>query len=276
MLDVLGVDSQLRTPEELEKMTDYYGKAILGVQQELFKPTALKGSEEVPRPPFFFDRFVFDTIVLVSHPIDPFGVKDFIFGLSLLMEKFHSQKLPIRGCIGMGNFSLSEQENIFLSDSFKRIFQHEGIQNWAGCSILPEAEEIILSELMGCSVEEFENRELKRSDPVVQYPIPTKDPHADHKMRMCINWVYGLTPSELNNGMDFITAVPAKHQNTLSFVRNILSLKDDAVLIPSEVPWSPENTLSVIKARAGSRLITKDRYGNRIAAPLGRIEFRNQ
>ncbi len=149
MLDVLGFASCIETRSGLERTTAKYSELIALAKGHMFSPKALRGSPGQPESNFEFGQFVFDTLVLVSYPIDIKATYRFIFATNLLMEMFFAETFPLRGSIGIGDFSSTEDGQIFLSNAFKRLRIDEERQQWAGCAILPEAEEIVVSYLLG-------------------------------------------------------------------------------------------------------------------------------
>jgi hypothetical protein len=79
----------------------------------MFNPKPVRGSPTEPEPNFEYAQFVFDTVVLVSYPIDPESIYRFVFATILLMELFFAERFPLRGAVTKGDFSVDQTAAIF-------------------------------------------------------------------------------------------------------------------------------------------------------------------
>ncbi|MBO6809345.1 hypothetical protein [Thalassospira sp.] len=267
LLDVLGISSKLCSPEKLEEITEAYNMAVTEARKLTDDPTPVDGSPNSPRPAFLYSHFVFDTIILVSHDPDPHGAKDFIFGVSLIMERLFERGMPVRGSIGHGAVYIPPDEGVVLSDQFKLLSKMELAQNWSGCAILPNAEEIVAESILGTSSSDFLANEPIRGCPILPYSVPLKATvDGDISLRMCVNWVYGLEDGLVDEGVNRMAPAPEKQNHTQKFVQFVRGLKDEVVLL-SEAQ-APATRLHCIKARAGVRLLFRDDAG-KAAEPSG-------
>lgn len=94
MLDVLGFAGRIQTREGLQGTAARYAELIERAKRHMFSPQAVPGSPKNPEPNFEYGQFVFDTLVLVSHPIDVKSTCRFIFATILLMDMFFTERFP--------------------------------------------------------------------------------------------------------------------------------------------------------------------------------------
>lgn len=263
MLDVLGFASRIQTRDGLESTTAKYAELIGRAKGHMFSPKAVPGSPNRPEPNFEHGQFVFDTLVLVSYPVDIKSAYRFVFAAILLMEIFFDEKFPLRGSIGIGDFCADEVAQIFLSDAFKRLRMDEESQQWAGCALLPEAEEIVVSSLLGNVVP----NNLPRSSPLHKLPIPMKNPTTQPQLRWCLNWSHFLSPAVVEAGLQHMAGDLPKQQNTLHYLRLLGELSDDTQMLPRE--FSPAKKIKIMKARSGFRTKFEDDDGNGVQPGCG-------
>ncbi len=88
MLDVLGLANQVSEPNELEKVIERYKSLIKVAREEISEQVTVKGSIEPKVYNFEVGEFVFDTVVLVSYPVDVKSSCKFILALKKLMQLF--------------------------------------------------------------------------------------------------------------------------------------------------------------------------------------------
>lgn len=260
MLDVLGFAERIQTREGLGRTTAQYAELIARAKGHMFSPKAAPGSPNDPEPNFEYGQFVFDTLVLVSYPIDVKSTYRFIFATVLLMELFFAERFPLRGSVGRGDFSVDETVPIFVSDAFKRLRMEETNQQWSGCTILEEVEEIVLPSLLGYSPGEAATAKLRRSSPVHRVPVPLKSSNSVPALRWCLNWSHFLSPAALADGLGYMEGDRLKRQNTEGYLRLLRNLDDDTQTLSPQ--FSPAKTLKMMKARSGVRLKFEDEAGN--------------
>ncbi len=256
MVDVLGFADRIQTREGLESTTTRYAELISHARGHMFSPRAVPGSPNEPEPNFEYGQFVFDTLVLVSYPVDVKSAYRFVFASILLMEIFFAEKFPLRGSIGIGDFCADEVAQIFLSNAFKRLRIDEENQQWTGCVLLPEAEEVVVSSLLGNTGP----NNLPRSSPLHCMPIPRKDSTEQPEVRWCLNWSHFLSPAVIEAGLQHMHGDPAKQKNTRHYLGLLSQLSDDTQLLPAE--FSPAKKMKVMKARSGLRTKFEDDDGN--------------
>lgn len=260
MLDVLGLANRLGTKEGLVETTAAYAELIGRAKGHMFSPKAVPGSPSNPEPNFEYGQFVFDTLVLVSYPLDVKSTYRFVFATVLLMELFFAERFPLRGSIGRGNFCTDEKGHIFLSDTFKRLRLFEEKQQWSGCILLEEVEDVVLTSLLGWSPHQALHVVLPRSAPMHRLAVPVKVRPDDLQPHWCLNWSYFLAPTTIAAGLKHMAADRVKRDNTTSYIQTVGKLDDDAQVLAPE--FLPARTLKTMKARSGVRVKFEDEQGN--------------
>lgn len=255
MLDVLGFSSRIQTREGLEITTAKYSDLIALARGHMFSPKAVPGSPNQPEPNFEYGQFVFDTLVLVSYPLDIKSAFRFVFATILLMELFFAEKFPLRGSIGIGDFSADEDAQIFLSNAFKRLRLDEEHQQWTGCVVSPEAEESVVSYLLGNVAPD----QLPKSAPLHRCTVPMKSQDIQ-SVRWCLNWSHFLPPGVIGDGLKYMAGDAPKQVNTSQYLTDVAKLSDDTQTLPPE--FLPAKRLKFMKARSGMRVKFVDDNGN--------------
>jgi len=230
-LDVLGFANRMQVESAFEVVAQY-SQFIKKADEEVFNPVdKLKDGSKVSN--FAQAKFVFDSIVLVSHPIgDPGNVSKFIFATILLMELGFCRRLPLRGAISLGDYLETADHAVFVSPAFKRLFSEEQKLKFSGCCLLKEAETYVLTSVFGASFQ-F-NTPAESQHPLVLYDAPSSNHEAGTK-RWFVNWVHLLTPKELSNGLSYL--IEPKLKNTQEFVNHIVQLpKNSRQLIQGHAP----------------------------------------
>ncbi|PPC99040.1 MAG: hypothetical protein CTY31_11565 [Hyphomicrobium sp.] len=258
MLDVLGFDATLRNSSDLSSIVEKYADLLREAKIHAFTPNAMQGSPNPPPPNFELGEFVFDTLVLVSKPINVHSVKDFLLTICFLLETFFGQRFPLRGAITTGDVCVENDPHLVISDQFKRLADIGGQQEWAGCIILPEAQSIIIENIFGSSEPLLE----MQSSVAHKYTPPWKDSNSFQPPigeLFCLNWSYMMSCSKIEAGLDFMKDDPKKFKNTNEYLEWLRSLSDDRQLLPTE--FSPAATLKLMKTRAGCRMFFQDKFG---------------
>ncbi len=251
MLDVLGLSIQIQDKSALPNVIDNYKQLIMEARK-IQSSSTIPGSKEPEDLGFEIGEFVFDTVVIVSYPVDVKNTCNFIRSIVQLMEKFAKAQMPLRGAIGVGDYCANTEVNVFLSDVFKRLDNEEKRQNWTGCVLLPEVEDQVLSDLVG-----FAPDNPKQSDILHKYSVPFKENEVEN--RWCLNWSYLLTARETDSLLEYMQGDCAKHVNTLAYIKHIESLPDDAQRLPPE--FFPAIKLKAIKTRSSMRICFEDEHG---------------
>ena len=254
MLDILGFGNQISDKNDLKIITEKYALLISEAQSKIFTPKTMPGSKVASENNFEIGEFVFDTIVLVSYPIGTKSVCKFIFSTIHLMELFFKNNLPLRGSIGVGEYSTDSNNTVFLSNAFKRLSDYEKNQQWTGCILLQEAEDIVISNLLGS----IPSDNLK-STAMHKLKIPMRT--GDQK-GWCLNWSYMLPIKALNTGLKYLEGDPQKIKNTKKYLEEIMSMKDDHQLLPPE--FLPAKTMKTMKSRSTMRILFEDGQGNAV------------
>jgi len=228
-LDVLGFSALLEAETPADVVATYCS-FIDEANTKIFQPVnQLQPAAKVSN--FAATKFVFDSVVLVSHPIDdPRNVSNFVFAATLLLERGFTTKFPLRGAISLGDYVESIDHGVFVSPDFKSLFASEQNLDWSGCCILQKAETVVLSSLHGSVIHPQSTR---RNHPVVHCAIPIKSEKQKTKLQdklWALNWCYMLTDHEIKQGLEHL--IPAKRTPTAEFVNHVQSLtgtKRDAV-----------------------------------------------
>jgi hypothetical protein len=168
--DVLGFAKLLET-KDIDELHNLYKKFIQEIKSEVFQPQeTMKGSQE-PKVFNFEKSIVFsDSIILISKEITNIkNINNFILSCISLMDKSTTNDFPLRGAIGKGDFIYDDEDDIFLSSDFAKIYKFEGQQEWCGCSILEDIQDIITNAMYGIS--KINN---KQSLPLLKYNVPLK------------------------------------------------------------------------------------------------------
>ncbi len=220
-LDVLGFASRMDN-ETAVNVVKEYGKFIADADKTVFNPPKML-SDDVDRVSnFATSKFVFDSIVLVSHPIDdPKNICNFILAIIQLMESGLLNNLPLRGAISLGGYVEDRANGVFVSPEFKRLHFEEQRLQWAGCCILANAADTVLKGLHGQVISpEFS----QRHHPIVYYPVPVKDEDnsISEMARWALNWTYFLSPSQLSSAIDYLTE--PKKSETVKFAEHVAKL----------------------------------------------------
>lgn len=256
MLDVLGFSSRIKTRECMEQTGDKYAQLIEGAKSHMFSPRPVSGSSEPPEPNFEFGSFVFDTLVLVSYPIDIKTTYYFVFATILLMEEFFAEGFPLRGSIGIGDFCENEKSSIFLSNAFKRLSEDEKNQQWTGCILLPEADETVVRSLLGGLAQGA----AQRSSPLHYVEVPTKRSTFASSSRWCLNWSHFLSDPAIQAGLQKMAGDPVKQQNTIRYLKLLEEMTTDTQPLTPE--FAPAARMKIMKARSGMRVKFEDEFGN--------------
>ncbi|MBS4068680.1 hypothetical protein [Sulfurimonas sp. RIFOXYB12_FULL_35_9] len=252
MLDVLGLSSQIEDKNELQKVIEKYNRLIKEAREKVFVNDTLAGSLETKNYNFEVGEFVFDTLVLVSYPIDVKSSCKFILSTLRLMELFSNENMPLRGAIGIGDYCADDETKIFLSNVFKQLSKEEQNQQWAGCVLLQEAEEQIISNVIGRVP-----MSSKQSDVMHRLSIPIKSD--TREIRWCLNWTYQLQESKIKSLLEYMKGDMVKYEKTKSYINHIKSLPDEFQLLTPE--FSPATKLKAMKTRACMNIRFEDENG---------------
>lgn len=208
MLDVLGLARRLRTKEELEATAKRYNQLIREAKQSIFSSTYGSSDTDPKVSNFEVGEFVFDNLVLVSHPVDQVSASAFTLSLIKIMKLFASEDMPLRGAMGIGDYHSDPQTGVFLSNIFKELNQEESNQEWAGCIVLERDAEKIIELVNGESALEKQNKACA----YLKMEIPAKKPIGE---RWCLNWIYTLPTSQKEKLFDFLKGDKAKFDGTI-------------------------------------------------------------
>nr|RAV90439.1 hypothetical protein DBT53_12820 [Aerococcus mictus] len=177
---------------------------------------------------------------------------DFVFATALLMETFFARGYPLRGAISHGDIVVKSEPHIFLSDTFKRLSTLGNAQEWTGCVVLPEAESVVIENLLGLPPSEFSRSSaLHKFDPPWKPTIDERNIPL-YKDLLCINWSYFVPPSKLSVGLEFLRGDAKKFDMTQAYLDQIGKFPDDKQMLGSE--FYPAKTVRTMKARGSIRM----------------------
>lgn len=260
MLDVLGFSGKISDAQNLSGVTQEYASLLREAKVASLSPKPVDGSPSNPTPNFEIAEFVFDTLVLVSKPLSPQSVGDFVLTTSMLMERFFAQGYPLRGAISLGSVAVDQEPYIFLSDVFKQLSRYGDAQNWAGCVILPEAEDLVIENLLG----DLEGHISQQSSAVYKMFPPWKATEVPQdfldRSFWCLNWSYFLRKETLQEGLSFLKGDHKKFEGTRRYLDQQLALPDDLQELSDD--FAPAKVLKCIKIRSSARIGFFDTDGN--------------
>lgn len=252
MLDVLGLSNQIKNKKELLSTVETYKKLILEAQKAVFRTDTLEGSLDSEVINFEVGEFVFDTVVLVSPPVNVHAACKFILAAVRLMELFAKHEMPLRGAIGIGDYCTDEDTTVFLSNIFKQLSNEEKNQQWSGCVLTPESEDEVLSLVVGSY-----SGKPKKSDIFHKLQVPSKS--EDKIVRWCLNWIYQIEPSHMESVLNYMEDDKSKLEGTKAYIELVNSLPDDAQDLQEK--FLPAVRLKTIKTRASMNLRFENQNG---------------
>lgn len=264
--DVLGFTKLLET-KDINELYKLYKKFIQEIKSEVFQPQeTMEGSQETKVINFEKSIVFSDSIILISKEINDIKhINNFILLCISLMEKSTSNDFPLRGSIGKGDFIYDDEDDIFLSSDFAKIYNFEGQQEWCGCTILEDTQDIVKNAIFGMT--EINN---KQSLPLLKYSVPLKN--KKKKELMCLNFYYMQSKYEHLKLLDYLKGDNTKQINTKDFFDFIETLENDAQILSEE--YRPAIKLKSFGTRTSNRFQFVDENNNSIIPKVKcRIEF---
>lgn len=166
--NVLGFAKLLET-KDIDDLHKLYKNFIQEIKSGVFQPQeTMKGSQEQEVVNFEKSIVFSDSIILISKDIsDIKHINNFILSCISLMQKSTSNDFPLRGAIGKGDFIYDEEDDIFLSSDFAKIYKFEGQQEWWLFNIRRYSR---YYSMFGTT--EVNN---KQSFPLLKYNVPLKE-----------------------------------------------------------------------------------------------------
>jgi len=264
--DVLGFSERLQRGD-LRVLHDQYGTLIDRVSNEVFEQTVKTSGSSQRRSNFARSKFLFDSVLVVSHSVEDISNVDrFIMACCLLMEESAIAGFPLRGAIGNGDVLEDPNRGMFLSRVVPSLLAREQQQEWTGCSLERDCEQLVLPALYGADV-----ARATGSRPLVVYPVPLKPKvnSCDELPRWCLNWTLLLGTHELSQ-LGCLLREP-KRANTLKFAEHVRSLKESEQEFQD--PHSAARTARLLVTRSGFRFRLFDEDGNRLRKDAGPIRW---
>jgi hypothetical protein len=270
-LDILGFSARLET-SSLTDLHAEYSALIDDVQTTVFSPTEVHCDyTQTTATNFAKAQFLFDSVVLVSHPLDgeigPRSVFHLIAAVSLLLEKAFARRLPLRGAIGFGDFLDDSDREIFLSAVFPSLVRAEHDQDWCGAVILPAAVDTVFKGLLGAVPADVPE------DPanfLLKYQVPTKNSAGvqSHTEYWCVNWVWFSDNPNLADALSWLTE--SKRENVRAFINHVNQMPSRRLHV-EPLPQSvlPAVAVRIQLARSGFRVKVLDADGRAVDLPAG-------
>jgi len=256
-LDVLGFSARLEK-EAIESLHQQYSSFIDQAENATFFSAQ---GDNTGRKNFDFSQFLFDSIVLVSRPVDDvFNVNNFLSAVSLLLELGFKNKLPLRGAISQGDFLYDEARNIFLSSRFPELAKFELKQEWAGCTILEHAQSTVLESALGISDITDLAKIQTRNQPFHLYSVPLKNTQVFDGL--VLNYLFFLSEQEILEGLEYL--IPGKRENNESYFNFLKNLPLTLQKLTPE--FLPAEHFTYIATRSGVRVKFLDGNG-KVCAP---------
>lgn len=251
-LDVLGFSARLES-EDIASLHQQYSSFIDEAKNATFYATQ---GDNTGRKNFDFSQFLFDSIVLVSCPIDDvYNVNNFVSAVSLLLELGFKNKLPIRGAISQGNFLFDGERNIFLSERFPELAKFELKQEWAGCAVLRHAEKVILDAALGVSDISHIPAEQTRNQLFHRYSVPLKKGETFDSL--VLNFLFFLSEKEIVDGINYL--IDGKKEHNAVYFNFLKSLPLNIQQL--DPGFHPAVSCAFITTRSGFRMKFVDANG---------------
>ncbi|WP_217475637.1 hypothetical protein [Stutzerimonas stutzeri] len=252
-LDVLGFSARLKG-EDIESLHQQYSAFIDEAKNATFFTAQ---GDNTGRKNFEFSQFLFDSIVLVSCPIDDvYNVNNFVSAVSLLLEFGFKSKLPLRGAISQGDFLYDEERNIFLSERFPELAKFELKQEWAGCAVLKHAEQTIVNSALGISnISQLPENQI-RNQIFHRYTVPLKN--GETFEGLVLNYLFFLSEKDILEGIDYL--IPGKKEHNIEYFNFLKNLPLQVQEL--EPAFLPAVYCAFIATRSGMRAKFTDSEGN--------------
>jgi hypothetical protein len=264
MLDILGFSNWIDGRDRTVDLLDTYTRMIAHSRDRiLVARSSDEANRELDAHVFASAEFAFDTLVLVSLPLNATNVGAFIGATCTLMGYFARNSLPLRGAVGIGDYASDEKgpgTRIAVSTISKALSSAERLQEWSGCYLLPEYESRILDHLG-----EFAYLNTPtQSSALVRHRVPQKGSRQTDAC--CLNWLAGLSPTDDQAVLRYMDGHTEKRSNTEAFAGFCRSLPRTAYRLPSN--FLPAVTATVQWCGPGVQLHFWDEDG-RAATAMG-------
>lgn len=272
LFDILGFSTRLKT-YELPQVRRHLRALIRAIRTQ-----ALTNS--LPNIPADDDdhlesaRFVFDSVLLVSHPTkDRRHVHDFIFASIALLEFGFKHHCPFRGSITLSDVFIDEETGLVIGDQFPELRDAEKMQEWSGCFIHPKASSLVFDSIMGNIEYKKKKRFPSGSDAFHWLEVPIKDSSAKWRPlnAWCLNWAHLLEERVLPVGLRYMEKQALKLANTQRYLTYVRSLPNDLIPVKGSVPKG--TMVKAIKSRYGFRTVLVDKMGNAVPIRSGKLKF---
>ncbi len=235
-LDVLGF-SHLLSVNSLEVLYEKYSCFITKAKNETFFHNE---NDPMKRTNFEFARFISDSLILISHPTsDIYNVNNFLMAISRLLSLSFQEKFPLRGAIILGNVILDDENGIVLSKEIPLLLTEEKKQEWVGCTVVENAQNIIFDAVGGDHYKDSIIKNPTQSDLIQFYPVPTKLGTINS---FVLNYAYSLSNSQQEKGLSYLKNPKQK---------NVKNYFDFFKMLPLDQTISGPDNMKLVKTRSG-------------------------
>jgi len=233
-LDVLGF-SKMLLDNSLDDIYNSYSHFINEAKNKTFFQ---KPNDQLKRENFYAGKFISDSVLLVSNDTsDIYNVNNFLMAINHLLSLGFKNKFCLRGAIGFGDIILDDENGVFLSKVIPNLLEEEKCQEWSGCTILKNAEELVLNSVGGPNYETQIKNTPTQSDLILFYPVRTKNGIKDS---FVLHFPYDISTNQKEDGLNYL--IEPKRQNVKMFFEYLESLPKDSLVQPN---------VKLLKTRSG-------------------------
>lgn len=164
--------------------------------------------------------------------------------------------LPLRGAVTKGNFLIDNDRKLFLSKEFAELVHYEEKQEWSGCCILCQAEDIVIDSVYGQVDKSMIQKEQLANNMIHCYPVPFKGNTIENLF--VINYMIFINKKDRQKHIDHM--IDMKKINTATYANFITTSPCQVQALSPE--FLPAVTMTFIKSRSGLRAIFYDKENN--------------
>ncbi len=249
--DILGFSQKLEDMD-IHELYEFYSELINKANKEAFSPeTSYPDGRKDLKTNFAYSKIFSDSIIVVSNPLSPNSVMDFIFATNQMFEMFFEKHFPLRGIINIDDVLIDEEKNIFLAKKFPSMVRAEKEYDWVGGVLTPDTYPIIFEQIFGGDIREREGW-VTAENPCLFHDVPLKG--GGSKAELCLNWAHFLSNSKIPQALDHL--IEPKRQHTKGFIEKVRSLPHQKLSLPAEA--LPATQAIFMKARSGLRVRTSN------------------
>jgi hypothetical protein len=263
-LDILGFSERLTTMPLLDLHREY--STLID-----YARTTGFGTSGQPGDNFAYAQFLYDSVVIVSHPLDrdndgPKSVFKFVAATLALLEQAFRRRMPLRGAIGLADFLHDPDRAIFLSPIFPALVNAERLQEWCGVLVLSNAVDAVFAGIHGVDPSVVP---ASPSNMLLPYDVLMKQPGGGscRARHWCLNWVWFSDAPVLSGALDWLRE--PKRSEVRAFIDHVASLPGHGQQVEYPAPLGAVVAARIQMCRAGMRLKQLDAAGCGADPPPG-------